>query len=721
MQVISLAHAAGGIGSTLILPEYAPLVMIVVFGNLAMVVLLPRRTRGPQIAITLATCAATAWAGVAVEPSLGERVPNWLLVSVFLVHLAVTSSWTAAFTRGTYDELVRQRAQTRRVAERLAAVTADERARIETALSDGVMDDLTRLDELLAELDRRLLAGDTTEAAALAERGADLAQTALVDLRRVAHGIFPDALRRYGLPTALTSLCATAAGPWRVSSSLDPGDRFTNDVEAAAYCWVGDVIAPATAAAASGATSTGGTIELERTDSALRVTVRGASGSSTAATQDRVEAAGGRSGRASDGAALLVVHLADGTATDDAGEFAEIDLADLTSPATDTRVIERFLSWGHVLCLVGLAAVAVLALVTQATAVALVAVALVGTAAMIDAAKRALRRERFMTALVLVCVETCVSALVITAFVPPIASVTALITMLPQLLALPFLGRRALGAVFVVQTGVLTAVALIGMTDRGVLDQAVPFWVLASVVPFAAAGVAALVAATSVATTDEAQSEVDRTRAALRVLVRRSDDERQRIERDLHDGAQQYVVAASMQCRALARMVTRRPEDAAMIVAQIRAQLRDARSDVVALVAGAFPDVLVDQRLTRAVRHSAAMCGLPSTVEAPADADVPTEVAVAVFYCIREGLQNAAKHAGAGASVTVRLDVRDTAVHFEVVDDGQGFDIGADPVGHGLRSLQSRMDAVGGEIRLGSDGPGTGARLAGWAPVVGRR
>ena len=141
-----------------------------------------------------------------------------------------------------------------------------------------------------------------------------------------------------------------------------------------------------------------------------------------------------------------------------------------------------------------------------------------------------------------------------------------------------------------------------------------------------------------------------------------------------------------------------------------------------ALVAGAFPEVLADERLTRAIRRSAAVCGLPATVEAPEDADVPTEVAVAVFYCIREGLQNAAKHAGAGASVTVRLDVRSDVVHFEVVDDGLGFDADVSaPTGHGLWSLRARMESVGGEIRLGSDGPGLGARLVGHAPVdVGR-
>ncbi len=709
LQMLSVAHAIVGIGSAVILPEYAPLVMMVLFGNLVMVVLLPRQTRRPQIAIILAAGAATALVRVTVEPSLGARVPEWLLITVFFVHLLVTSERNAAFTSGTYEELVRQRAQALHVADRLAAVTADERRRIEDALSDGVMVDLSRLDELLADVDQRLAAGDATEAAALAERGADLAQSALVDLRRVAHGIFPDALRRYGLPTALSSLCSTAVGTWRIESTLGSADRFPNDVEAAAYTWIKDLVVA----------SSGGTIELERTSGLLRATVRGGSGVPTPATADRVEAAGARWSRDPDGTAVLVADVVTGG---DLQEPMSNEPVEISGPIADSRVMERFLAWGQVLCLVGLSTIAVMALVTRSTVVALVAVALVGTAVMLETARRALRRSRFVTALVLVCVETCLSALVITALVPPIATVTALITMLPLLLALPFLRRRALRVVLVVQTAVLAVVGLLGMTSRGVLDQAIPLWVLASVVPFAAAGVAALVAATTVATTDEAQAEVDRTRAALRMLVRRSDDERQRIERDLHDGAQQYMVAASMQCRALAKVATSRPDDAAAIVSQVRSQLRDARSDVVALVAGAFPEVLADERLTRAIRRSAAVCGLPATVEAPADADVPTEVAVAVFYCIREGLQNAAKHAGAGASVTVRLEVRSDMVHFEVVDDGRGFDPTAgDPAGHGLWSLQARMESVGGEIRLGSDGPGTGARLVGHAPVDASR
>lgn len=711
MRVLAVTHVAGGIGSVLFLPEFAPLVMLVIFANLEMVVLLPRRARPVHIAIALVGCAATAYIGVAVDTGLGESVPTWLLVAVFVVHLSVTGWATATFALGTYAELLQQQAHARHVAERLDAVTADERARIDAALSDGVMDDLSRLDGILAEIEQRLAAGDRPTAAALADRGAEVAQEALTDLRQVAHGIFPDALRRYGLGTALTSLTATAPSPWHIDASLEPGDRFPNDVEAAAFAWVGELLAATTTDP-----DAPGTVRVWLDGPALRLSLDGPVGTPSPRTVDRIDAADGRWHRRGDGADLS---FEDARSEREAPGRVDDGAQVAPSRLDDTRVIHRFLSWGRLLCAAGLVTVTGLAVVTRSAPIAAVAGTLVGTAVLLEAALRTLRRGRFTATLVLVCLETCLSALVITAVVPPIASVTALITALPMLLALPYLGRRALDAVTAMQTVVLGVVAVIGMTaGDGLLAQDVPRWVLATVVPLAATGVAALVAGTLVATTDAAQAQLDRTRAGLRAVVRRSDAERSRIERDLHDGAQQHMVAASMQCRALSKLATSRPDDARALAARLREQLGEARSDVVALVAGAFPDVLADHRLAVAVRRSAAVCGLPATVEAPPDAEVPTRIAVPVYYCIHEGLQNAAKHAGPGASVVVRLAVRDGEVHFEVADDGRGIDAPADDLtGHGLRSLTERMTSIGGEIRLHSDGPGRGATLVGRAPL----
>ena len=713
LQVLSIGHVVGGIASAIVLPEYAPLVTLVMFGNLEMIVLLPRHARRPQIAIALFGCASTALLGAVVEPSLGDSVPGWLLASVFLSHLVVTGWSTAAIARGTYDELVAQRAHARRVADRLAGVTADERRRIEAALSDGVMTDLSRLDDLLVDVGRHLAAGDGHRASAVAEDGAELAQRALGDLRRVAHGIFPDTLRRHGLAPAVSALGAAAPTPWRVTSSLAPDRRFPSDVEAAAYSWVSDLI--------SGSVSDGEvrTISLDEPHGSLHLTVAGPTGAPSPSTLDRLDAAAGRT-RSDGGAAILTFGPAEPSESTAPPATVDRDVPD--DSMSDTRIVERFLWWGRRLCIVGLGATSALALATRSVPLALVAATLVGTLLLVSAARRALVARRLDLMLVFVCAETCLSALVVTALVPPIASVTGLITALPLLLALPFLDRRALRAVTVMQTAVLAVVSLIGMAGTGLLAEDVPILVLAIGTPAAAVGVAALVAATLVSITDEAQAQVDRTRAALRTLVRRSDDERRRIERDLHDGAQQHVVAASMQCRALARSATTRPDDAATLVTQLRGQLREARAEVVALVAGAFPEVFAEGRLTLAVRRSAALCGLPTTVVAPIDADVPAEIALPVAYCIHEGLQNAAKHAGPEATVTVRVELADGAVHFEVADDGHGFDpADGAPAGHGLRSLSDRMEVIGGDIRLLSDGVGRGARLIGRAPVPAHR
>jgi signal transduction histidine kinase len=749
MRLLVVGHAFGGIGSTLVLPEYAPLVMLVLFASLEMVILLPRRARAPHVWIVVVTAAVTALVAVRTETSLADSVPAWLLVAVFLGHLVGTASVATGFARGTYAELVRQDVAARELAVQLEEVTAHERRRIETALSEGVMSDLERLDDLLRETDDHLAAGALDEAAAQAASGADLAQRALAELRDVAHGIFPDSLRRYGLGTAITSMAARTGTRWRLDIDLEPGERFPPDVEAAAFAWVNDVTAPTPTTngthptqdthAMNGTGDEPGVLAVTRSGDDLRVVATGTPAALSIPTRNRVAALDGW-WRWDATSAEMTLPTADTPDTPDAvgvlGDDADADTGGAAPPAAsspsrpaplaDVRVIEQFLRSGRALTLAGLGAASALALLTRSVAVTALAISVVGTALLVGAARLALRRRRLGASLLLVCLQTCLSALVVTALVPVLAPVTALITTLPMLLALPFLSSRLLTVVTVTQTSVLGVVGVIGMLAEGLVDDDVPRWLITVGVPIAAAAVTGLVAATMLVTTDEAQRRVSRNRAALRTLVARSDAERRRIERDLHDGAQQHVVAASMQCRSLSKLAATDPRRARFVLAQLRQQLREARSDVIALVAGAFPEVLADARLATAVRRSAAMCALPTTVDVRDDSEIPAHVAVAVYYCIHEALQNAAKHAGPDATVSVRMSVDGANVHFEVRDDGRGFtnadlevrDDGDDPApGHGIESLRQRMAAVGGAVRLTSDGPGTGAMLVGVAPL----
>jgi PAS domain S-box-containing protein len=215
------------------------------------------------------------------------------------------------------------------------------------------------------------------------------------------------------------------------------------------------------------------------------------------------------------------------------------------------------------------------------------------------------------------------------------------------------------------------------------------------------------------------EAEVHRLNAELRArledlaasrarIVTAGDVERRRLERNLHDGAQQRLVALSLSLRMALAKVGSDPERAVAILAAANEELALALAELRELARGLHPAVLSDRGLKAAVETLAARAPLPVEIAEIPEGRLPEPVEAAAYYMIAEALTNVAKYANASA-VRVRVVADDGRVRVEVADDGIG---GADPGGgSGLRGLADRVEALGGSLEVVSPaGAGTSLR-----------
>ncbi len=209
--------------------------------------------------------------------------------------------------------------------------------------------------------------------------------------------------------------------------------------------------------------------------------------------------------------------------------------------------------------------------------------------------------------------------------------------------------------------------------------------------------------------TSNAELQASRAR-----IVAAATAERRRIERDLHDGAQQHLVALAVGLRLLRDGLPADSPDLELLD-ELDGGARAAVAELRNLAHGIYPPLLRDAGLAAALRAVAARSPLAITVvdERPERAAEPVEVAV--YFCCLEALQNVAKHAP-DARVTIGLATVDGALFFTVVDDGPGFDPAAADRGAGLTNMADRLGAVGGTLRIRSS-PGAGTEVSGRVPV----
>jgi signal transduction histidine kinase len=185
-------------------------------------------------------------------------------------------------------------------------------------------------------------------------------------------------------------------------------------------------------------------------------------------------------------------------------------------------------------------------------------------------------------------------------------------------------------------------------------------------------------------------------------LIGAQDAERRRLERDLHDGAQQHLVALAVNLRLVQTLTQHAPERATDLLARQGDAAAVAIETLSSLSRGIYPRLLSDKGLVPALLSGVTASAIPVTVTADGTRRLPAAVEAALYFCCMEAVQNAAKHSGA-AAVAVRLsDDRDT-IHLAVTDDGTGFD--PDSVhgaGAGLSNMRDRLDAVGGTVTVAS-------------------
>jgi len=216
--------------------------------------------------------------------------------------------------------------------------------------------------------------------------------------------------------------------------------------------------------------------------------------------------------------------------------------------------------------------------------------------------------------------------------------------------------------------------------------------------------------------TAELQANVDDLRASRRRLVEAQDEERRKIERNLHDGAQQQLVALTVQLGLLGRLADD-PERVRQMAIQVQGGLRDALDELRDLARGIYPPLLADKGLAMALEAQGRKAAVPTTIEPDGVGRYPREVEAAVYFCTLEAMQNIAKYAGA-RSATVRLAERDGRLLFEIEDDGRGFDADTTTYGTGMQGMADRLDAIGGTLDIRSV-PGEGTVVRGEITVAG--
>jgi signal transduction histidine kinase len=208
---------------------------------------------------------------------------------------------------------------------------------------------------------------------------------------------------------------------------------------------------------------------------------------------------------------------------------------------------------------------------------------------------------------------------------------------------------------------------------------------------------------------------IEALRASRQRLVAAQDQERRRLERNIHDGVQQQLVALQVQQRLAQQLVDHDPARASAMLDQLQRQTGQTLEDLRDLARGIYPPLLADRGLPAALEAQARKAAVPTILRADSVGRYPQDVEAAVYFSVLEALNNVAKYAEA-SSAEVSLAHQDGALVFTVRDDGRGFDTDAVGYGTGLQGITDRLDAIGGSVTIDS-APGSGTRITGRVAV----
>ncbi len=216
--------------------------------------------------------------------------------------------------------------------------------------------------------------------------------------------------------------------------------------------------------------------------------------------------------------------------------------------------------------------------------------------------------------------------------------------------------------------------------------------------------------------TEELKARLQDLKGAQKRLVSAQDEERRKLERNIHDGAQQQLVALAVKARLARQFTDRDPARVVEMLDQIETEMQQALEDLRDLARGIYPPLLADKGIGAAIEAQARRSPLPVSVGSDVAGRFAREVEAAVYFCVLEALQNAAKYSEASA-VTVSFYREADDLVFVVTDDGSGFDPSAIGYGTGLQGIADRLGALEGSMSVASS-PGAGTILTGRLPVV---
>jgi len=219
----------------------------------------------------------------------------------------------------------------------------------------------------------------------------------------------------------------------------------------------------------------------------------------------------------------------------------------------------------------------------------------------------------------------------------------------------------------------------------------------------------------NVGLTAELLARLEDLRASRQRLVAAQDEERRRLERNLHDGAQQNLVAIKVKLGLAEMLAAKDPARAKELLAQLKGDTDEALETLRSLARGIYPPLLADKGLAAALESQARKATLPVDVEADGVGRFPQDTEAAVYFCVLEALQNVQKYADASRAV-VRLSTVREELHFEVNDDGKGFEPATQKMGSGSQNMRDRIDALGGSMEVKS-ATGAGTSVVGYLPI----